>query len=287
MSPKMMRWAGVGVSMMSSGPPQVLGDQLPLRHQQGLDQVGGEETVLGHDARGQRQLGDAVGDDVEVRRLLGVGGEQLEEAGVVDAVVVVVAGVHVQGRLGHGAGADVEHVGQALAHRGVERLVHVGDALAGGKVGRPQPGHGQARGHRGRGVLALRFNEDQRPPGDVDVALGRGLGPVLAHLGGGGDGIGPGGVAGLALAHDDRGIAVHRRALARVFYCGVLLAHAVVPRCLGAACGRAQLGAAGSAPWRRIFLLAAPRSAPASSSIQTMAPVGQRSIGTRVAWGPV
>ena len=47
--------------------------------------------------------------------------EDLEEAGVVDAVVVVVAGVHVERRLGHGAAADVQHVGQALADRGIQR----------------------------------------------------------------------------------------------------------------------------------------------------------------------
>ena len=112
---------------------------------QRLDQVRGQEAVLGDDARGQRQLGDAVGDDVQVGRGLGVLGEDLEEAGVVDAVVVVVPGVDVERRLGHGPRADVEHVGQPLADRRVERLVHVGDALPGGEVGRAQAGHRQAR----------------------------------------------------------------------------------------------------------------------------------------------
>jgi hypothetical protein len=71
-----------------------------------------------------------MGDDVEVRHGLCAPGEHLEEARVVDAVVVVVTRVDVQRGLGHGARADVEHVGQALAHRRVQRLVHVRDALA-------------------------------------------------------------------------------------------------------------------------------------------------------------
>jgi hypothetical protein len=83
------------------GPAEVLGDQLALGREHRLDQVGGEEAVLGDDAGIERQLGDAVGDEVEVGRRLGVLGEQLEEAGVVDAVVVVVPGVHVERRLGH------------------------------------------------------------------------------------------------------------------------------------------------------------------------------------------
>ena len=78
------------------GTPEVLGDQLALGNLQRLDQVGGQEAVLRDDAGVQRQLGDAVGDDVEVGRRLHVLGEQLEEAGVVDAVVVVVSGVHVE-----------------------------------------------------------------------------------------------------------------------------------------------------------------------------------------------
>ena len=186
----------------------------------------GQEAVLGDDTRRQRQLGDAVGDDIEVRCLLGIGGKQLEETGVVDAVVVVVARVHVQGGLGHGAGTDVQHIGQALAHRRVERLVHIGDTLAGRKIGGAQPGHGKTRGDGSGGVLSLRLDEDQRAARDVEMSLRRRLGPVFAHLGGRGYGVGPRGIAGLPFAHDDRGIAVHRRALARVPECGVLLAHA-------------------------------------------------------------
>jgi hypothetical protein len=197
-------------------PAQILGDQLALWHQQGFDQVGGQESVLGDGAGSERQLGDPVADDVQVGRGLGVLREDLKEAGVVDAVVVVVPGVHVQVRLGHGPGADVEHVGQPLSHCGVEGLVHVGDALAGREVGRPQARHGHARGHGSRRVLPLGLDEDQRAPGYVDVAVRRGLRPVLAHLGRRGDRIGAGGIGGLPLAHDDRGVAVHGGTDARV-----------------------------------------------------------------------
>ncbi len=184
----------------------------------------------------QRQLGDAVGDDVEIGRRLHVLGEQLEEAGVVDAVVVVVPGVHVEGRLGHRPRADVEHVGQALADRRVERLVHVGDALPGGEVRGAQAGHRKARGDRGGGVLALGLDEDQRPAGDVDVSGGCGFRPVFAHLGRGRDRVGAGGVARLALALDDRGVAVHRSARPGVFEIAALLGEALgqlFDRCLG------------------------------------------------------
>jgi hypothetical protein len=197
-------------------PPQILGDQLPLGHQHRLDQVGRQEAVLRHHAGGQRQLGDAVGDDVQVGRRLGVLGEHLKEARVVDAMVVVMTGVHVQVGLGHRASADVQNVRQALAHRGVERFVHVGDALAGREVGRAQTGHGHPRRHRGGRVLAFGLDEDQGPAGDVDEPPGGVLGPVLAHLGRGGDRVGAGSVGRLALAHDDRGVAVHRGADAGV-----------------------------------------------------------------------
>jgi hypothetical protein len=59
--------------------------------------VRGEEAVLGERARVEGELGDAVGDDVQVRHRLGVLREELEEAGVVDAVVVIVPCVHVEG----------------------------------------------------------------------------------------------------------------------------------------------------------------------------------------------
>ena len=198
------------------GEPEILANQLALGDVERLDEVGRQEAVLGDDAGIEGELGNAVGDDVQVGRRLHVLGEKLEEAGVVDAVIVVVAGVHVQGRLGHRPRPDVEDVGQALADRRVQRLVHVRDPLAGGEIGRSQPGHREAGGHRRGGVLALRLDEDQRPAGDVDVSGGRRFRPVFAHLGRRGDRVGAGGVTRVALALDDRRVAVHRRARSRI-----------------------------------------------------------------------
>ena len=131
-------------------------------------------------------------------------------------------------------------------------------------------------GHRGGGVLALGLDEDQRPAGDVDVAGGRGLGPVLAHLGRGRDRVGAGGVGRLALAHDDGGVAVHaRRALpgylklSAFFRWSQLLSIAVstdigLPivryRAIDRSVSRRAFrsGRRGSVPLRMIFLAAGP-----------------------------
>jgi hypothetical protein len=134
----------------------------------------------------------------------------LKESRVVDAVVVVVAGVDVQGRLGHRAATHVQNVGQALAGGRVERLVHVSDALAGREIGRAQTGHRKSRSDRRSSVLSFRFDEDQRTAGDVDVTICRFFGPILAHLRRWGDGIRARRVSRFALTHDDGGIAVHR-----------------------------------------------------------------------------
>jgi hypothetical protein len=205
---------------------EVFGHQLALGQAHRLDQVGGEEAVLADDGRRQRQLGGLARDEVEVGGALGVLRHHLDEAGVVDAVVVVVAAVHVEAGLGDGAAAHVEHVGQPLADGGVERLVHEGDALRRREVGGAQAGHRHAGGDAGGGVLGLRLDEDQRAVGDVEVALGDGLGPVFAHLRRGRDGIGAGGVGRLALDVDHGGVAVDRVAHARVFHLGLLLAGA-------------------------------------------------------------
>ena len=187
---------------------EVLGDELALGDARRLDQVGRQEAVLADDGRGQRQLGELARDQVQVGGLGGALGHHLDEAGVVDAVVVVVAGVHVQAGLGDRAAAHVQHVGQALADRRVQRLVHEGDALARREVGRAQAGHRHAGGDAGGGVLGLGLDEDQRPVGDVQVAGGHFLRPVLAHLRRRRDRVGAGGVGGLALDHDDGGVAV-------------------------------------------------------------------------------
>jgi len=190
------------------GSPQVLGDELTFRHQHRLDEVGGQETVLGNDPGSECKLGDPMGDDVQIRRSLSVLGEHLEEANIVDAVVVVMSRVHVEGGLGHGSCADIQDVSQPLAHRCIERLVHVGDTLAGREVRRTHARHGHACRHRRRGVLAFGLDEDQRTPGDVDVSSRSGLGPVFAHLSRGRDRVGPGRIARFALAHDDGAVAV-------------------------------------------------------------------------------
>ena len=85
-----------------------------------MDQGRGQEAVLGHDTRGQCQLRYAVRDDVQVSNVLRFLGKELEEARVVNSVVVIVTGVHVQRRLGHGPAADIQDVGEALTHRRVE-----------------------------------------------------------------------------------------------------------------------------------------------------------------------
>ena len=150
-----------------------------------------------------------MGDDVEVGHLLGILGEELEEASILNAVVVIVAGVHVETRLGHGPGADVEHVRQAFADGGVERLVHVGDALPGGEVGGPQAAHGHAGGDGGGSMFTFGLDENQWPTGDVEVALRSRLGPEFTHLCGGRDRIGAGGIRGLSLTGDGCRAAVH------------------------------------------------------------------------------
>ena len=67
-----------------------------IRSYYGLDGVTREEPVLRADPGVERQLGDAVSDQVEVRDLLDVLGEELKETGVVDRVVVVVTAMDVE-----------------------------------------------------------------------------------------------------------------------------------------------------------------------------------------------
>src|SRR6056297_3626787 len=61
-------------------------------------------------------------------------------------------------------------------------------------------------------MFAFGFDEDQRSAGRVQVPLGGGFGPVLAHLGRRGDRIRAGGVGAFAFAKDDGGVAVDGRA---------------------------------------------------------------------------
>ncbi len=199
------------------GAAQKLADEFAFGYEQRLDEVRGQEAVLRDGARRERQLGNAVGDDVEVGHMLGFVGKQLEEARIVYGMVVVMAGVYVQGGFGHGPGADVEHIRQAFAHRGVQRFVHVRDALAGGEIGRPQPRHRQARRDGSRSVFAFGFDKNQRPVGDVEVPFGRLFRPILAHLRGGGDGIRARCIGGFPFAHNGRRVAVQCHPRAGIF----------------------------------------------------------------------
>ena len=65
-------------------------------------------------------------------------------------------------------------------------------------------------------MFALGLHKDQWPAGYVEMAFGGFLRPVFPHLRRGCDGIGAGGIGGLALTHNDRGIAIHRHPRAGV-----------------------------------------------------------------------
>src|SRR3989344_259567 len=152
-------------------------------------------------------------------------------------------------------------------------------------------------------MLAFRLDENQRTFGDIDMTLADFLGPVFTHLGGRRDRIGAGGVAGLALAHDHRGVAVHGGAHARIFETGFGLlagkqacarqAARLVGRCsrglLCSAgrgifqfydCAHARLPVANGS-WLMILRAWPPLTTPCLRSNQTMAPVGQRSMAMR------
>ena len=260
------------------GTTEELLDQFTLRYLERLDKVGGEEAVLRYHRRGQAQFGHLAADQVQVRGALGVLGKDLEESSVVDAVIVVVTAVHVEAGLGDGTAADVQHIGEALSHRRIKRLVHEGHTLGGGEVGGAQAGHGHAGGYRGGGVLGLRFDEDQRAIGDVEMALGRLFRPVLAHLGRGGNRVGAGRIRGLALAHNHGCIAVHCHANTRVselLFFFLATEHAFHPLVLLYRPNQPT----GRAVCRITFLALLPLRTPLTSSSQTMAPVGQRWMG--------
>jgi hypothetical protein len=147
-------------------------------------------------------------DDGEVRDFLHILAEQLEEAGVVDGVVVIVAGVHVERVLRHCTRRDVQHVRETLADRGVERLVHVRDALAAREVRGAQPRHAHARRHRGGRMLTLGLEEEQTSAERVLLPCRHRECPALAHLCGRCDRIRTGRVTRFRLDRDDDGTAV-------------------------------------------------------------------------------
>ena len=194
-----------------------------------------------------------------------------KEARVVDRVVVVVSRVHVERVLGHGPAGDVEHVGQSLAHGRIERLVHVGDALAAREVGRAEPRHAHPGHHAGGGVLALGLEEDQAAAVHVRRACGNRGGPALSHLGGGGDGIGAGRLAGGRLRADHGPTAIVGGEDPRVLhFAGLCVAHSfrisLHPLTLPSHEAPRRLGAFEPSSW--------------AFSTQTIAPVGQRFVAS-------
>ena len=255
--------------------------ELALGESHRLDDVAREKAVLRDDARIQRQLGDTVRDQVEIRGLLDVLGEQLEEPGVIDRVIVVVSRVHVERVLRDGARGDVQHVRETFSHGRVQRLVHVDDALAAREVRGTEPGHAHARGDRGGGVLALGLEEQQLPAVDVALPFGDRSRPALAHLCRGRDGIGTRGLARGRLHGHDRRASVHRLERAWKSRGGVGDAalgplgcshrsdHVELPMSCGAM--RAPRGG----PCRSAGRVSGVNCAPVS---HTIAPVGQRSI---------
>ena len=102
------------------GITEILLDKLALGESERLDHVAGQEPVLGAQPRRERQLRDPVRDEGEVSGALDVLGEELEEARVIDRVIVVVPGMHVERMLGHRPGRYVQHVGEPLPDSCIE-----------------------------------------------------------------------------------------------------------------------------------------------------------------------
>ena len=149
--------------------------------------------------------------------MLCVLGEDLKEACVVHAMIIVVSRMHVEARFGHCTAAHVQHVGQALAHRRIQRLVHVRDTLARREIRCPESCHRHSGRHCRSGMFAFGFNENERPPGNIDMPCRSRFSPVLAHLRGRRNRIGTRTVRRFALTHNRGSIAVHRRTNAGVF----------------------------------------------------------------------
>ena len=104
---------------------------------------------------------------------------------------------------GERPGADVHHHRQPLAGDRVEHLLHQHEALAGGEVGDPAAGDGEALADGGGRVLALRLDEDERVAPEVRRPVhDRGV-EAAAHRGRAGDRIGAGRLADPDLDVDD------------------------------------------------------------------------------------
>ncbi len=171
------------------GSAEVLADQLGLVLIEGALEVRGEEPVHDIHAGGQRKLGDAAKDEGLVGGLLGVLAEDHDPAGVEGAVDVVVSAVDVEGVLGKGAGADLEHHGGTLAGGMVILLDAIDDTLAGGEVDHALAADGVSDGAALGSVLAFGLDGDGIVAEHVQMTLSVGLLEELATFSGGGDGV--------------------------------------------------------------------------------------------------
>jgi hypothetical protein len=162
------------------GRAQVQADQLRFMFIEGALEVGGEEPVHDVHAGGQGEFRDAAEDEGLVGGLLGVLAEDHDPAGVEGAVDVVVSAVDVEGVLGEGASADLEHHGRPFARCVVVLFDAVDHALAGGKVDHPLAAHRVGDGATLGGVLAFGLDGDGVAAKDVEVSLGVGLLEELA-----------------------------------------------------------------------------------------------------------
>ena len=143
------------------GSPEKLGDQLTFGDIDGLNQMGGQKTILRHGGGRQGKFGDFAPDQVQIRCALCALRKKLNEACVVNAVIIIMGAMHVQRGFGNGARANIKHIGQPLPGGGVQRFMHERDALGGREIGCAKPRHGHARRNGGGGVLRFRLNKNQ------------------------------------------------------------------------------------------------------------------------------
>ena len=137
----------------------------------------------------ERQLVDLAEDDGLVGYTAGVLADDHRPARVECGVEIVVAAMDVEGVLGEGAGADLEHHGGELAGRVIILLHGVGEALAGGEIDRAFAADGEGRGSALRGVLAFRLDGDFLMAPDIQFTGGIGALVNFAALGGRRDGV--------------------------------------------------------------------------------------------------
>src|SRR3989338_1823120 len=149
------------------GMTQKFFNQLSFGNKNGLHEVGGEKAVLTDGTRGQGKFGDLVSDKIEVRSTLDILGKELEKTGIIDCVIIIMAGMDVETGFGHGAASNIKDIGEAFSDGGIEGLVHIGDSLTRRKVGGPEPRHGHPCRNGGGGVFAFWFGKNKRVFGGV------------------------------------------------------------------------------------------------------------------------